>query len=58
MILSRHQNVGKNHDIKILNRCFENVAQFRHLGTTITNQILIEEEIKVKGKGKVVPVLN
>jgi hypothetical protein len=30
MLLSRHQNAGQNHDIKIANRCFENVAQFRH----------------------------
>jgi hypothetical protein len=44
MLLSRHQNVGPNHDIKIANRCFENVAQFRYLGTTITNQNLIQEE--------------
>jgi hypothetical protein len=26
MLLSRHQNAGKNHDIKIGNTCFENVA--------------------------------
>jgi hypothetical protein len=37
---------GQSHDIKIVNRCFENVAQFRYLGTTITNQNLIQEEIK------------
>jgi hypothetical protein len=43
MLLSCHQNAGKNHEIKIANRCFENVAQFRYLGTTITNQNLIEE---------------
>jgi hypothetical protein len=24
MLLSRHQNTGQNHDIKIPNRCFEN----------------------------------
>jgi hypothetical protein len=29
MLLSRHQNAGQNRDIKIANRCFENVAQFR-----------------------------
>ena len=46
MLLSRHQNAGKNHDIKLGNRCFENVAQFRYLGTTATNQNLIQEEIK------------
>jgi hypothetical protein len=33
-------------DIKIANRSFENVAKFRYLGTTITNQNLIQEEIK------------
>jgi hypothetical protein len=46
MLLSRHQNAGQNHDMKIRNRCFENVAQFRYLGTTIRNQNLIREEIK------------
>jgi ribosomal protein S2 len=45
-LMSLHQNVGKNHDIKIANRCFENVVQFRYLGTTITNHNLIQEEIK------------
>ncbi|PNF32661.1 hypothetical protein B7P43_G13126, partial [Cryptotermes secundus] len=28
MLLSRHQNAGQNHDIKIGNRSFENAAQF------------------------------
>jgi hypothetical protein len=41
-----HQNAGQNHDIKITNRFFGNVAQFRYLGTTVTNQNLIQEEIK------------
>jgi hypothetical protein len=36
--LSRHENAGQNHDIKIAKRCFENVAQFSYLGTTIRNQ--------------------
>jgi hypothetical protein len=42
-LLSRHQNVGQNYDIKISNRCFEKVAKFRHLGTSIRNQNLIQE---------------
>jgi hypothetical protein len=46
ILLSRHQNAGQNHDIKVVNLCFENVAQFRHLGTTIRNQNVIQEEIK------------
>jgi hypothetical protein len=41
MLLSRHQNTGQIHDIRIGNRCVENMAQFRYLGTTITNQNLI-----------------
>jgi hypothetical protein len=36
----------QNHNIKIANRFFENVAQFRYMGTTVTNQNLIQEEIK------------
>jgi hypothetical protein len=30
----------------LADRLFENVAQFKYLGTTITNQNLIQEEIK------------
>jgi hypothetical protein len=29
-LLSHHQNAGKNHDLKIANTCFKNVAQFRY----------------------------
>jgi hypothetical protein len=46
MLLSRHQNVDQNWDIKIANRSFENVSKFKYLGTTVTNQNLIEEKIK------------
>jgi hypothetical protein len=46
MLLSPHKSGGQNHDIKTGNRCFGNVEQFRYLGTTITNQNLILEEIK------------
>jgi hypothetical protein len=46
MLLSRHQNVGQTRDIKIASRSFENVAHFKYLGTTVTNQNLIEEEVK------------
>jgi hypothetical protein len=38
MVLSPHQNAGQYHNKNIANRCFENVAQFRYLGTPITNQ--------------------
>jgi hypothetical protein len=46
MLLSRHQNVGQKRDIRIANRSFENVSQLKYLGTTVTNQNLIQEGIK------------
>jgi hypothetical protein len=46
MLLSYHQNVGQNHYVKTANKSFENVAQFIYLGMTVTNQNLIQEEIR------------
>jgi hypothetical protein len=46
MLVSRYQNAGQNREIKIGNKSFENVSQFKYLGTTVTNQNLIQEEIK------------
>jgi hypothetical protein len=45
-LVFRDQNAGQNRDIKIRNRSFENVSQFKYLGTTATNQNLIQKEIK------------
>jgi hypothetical protein len=46
MMLSHHQNAGQSWDIKIANRSIENVSKFKYLGTTVTHQNLIQEEIK------------
>jgi hypothetical protein len=46
MLISHLQNVHQNWDKKIANISFENVLQFNYLGTTVTNQNLIQEEIK------------
>jgi hypothetical protein len=46
MLLSCHLNAVQDHDIKIANRSLENVTQFKYLGVTVTNQNLIDEEIK------------
>jgi hypothetical protein len=48
MLISRQQNIGQNRDIRIANRSFEKVSQFKNLRTTVTNQNWIQEEIKVR----------
>ena len=44
--MSRDQNAGRSHSMKINNSCFERVEEFKYLGTTLTNQNSIQEEIK------------
>jgi hypothetical protein len=45
MIMSRHPNSGQNQNIRIANESFENEATFKYLGTTLTNQNDIHDEI-------------
>jgi hypothetical protein len=44
--MSRSQKVGQKRSIKIANRSFEDVAKFKYLGTTLTDQNCMHEEIK------------
>jgi len=46
MFMYRDQNAGRSHNMKIDNSSFERVEQFKHLGTTLTQQYSIQEEIK------------
>jgi glutaredoxin-related protein len=46
VIMSHHQNSGKNQNIRIVNESFENVAKFKYLGITLINQNDIHDEIK------------
>ena len=50
MIMSRDQNAGQSHNMKIDNRSFEMVVELKNLGTTLTNQNSIQEEIKSRLK--------
>jgi hypothetical protein len=44
MLMSRSQNIGQKHNVKVAGRSFEDVAKFRYLGTTLTNQNCVHEE--------------
>jgi len=46
VVMSRDQNAGRSHSIKTDNSSFENVEQFKYLGTILTNQNSVQEEIK------------
>jgi hypothetical protein len=46
MVMSRNQNAGQNHNIKVDKKSFERVERFKYLGTTLPNQNSIQEEIK------------
>jgi hypothetical protein len=50
MIMSHHPNSGWNQNIRIDNELFENVAKFKYLGITLTNQNDIHDEIKSRLK--------
>ena len=44
--MSRDQNAGRNHSMKTDNSSIERVEEFKYLGTKLTNQNSIQEEIK------------
>jgi hypothetical protein len=46
MIMSHHPTLGQSQNISIANESFENVATFKYLGKTLTNQNDIHDEIK------------
>jgi hypothetical protein len=46
MLMSHNQKTEQKHSIKTGNRSFEDVARFKYLGTTLTDQNHMHEEIK------------
>ena len=50
MVMSRDQNEGRSHNMKIDNNFFEKVEEFKSLGTALTNQNSIQEETESRLK--------
>ena len=50
MVMSRDQNAGRRHNVKVDNRLCGRAEQFKYLGTILTNQNYIQEEIKSRLK--------
>jgi hypothetical protein len=50
MVMSRDQNAGRSHNIKIDNRPFERVEEFKYCETNLKHQNSIQEEIKIRLK--------
>jgi hypothetical protein len=46
MFMSRHQTAGQSNYIRVANKSFEKVAEFKYLGSTLTDQNCIHEEIR------------
>ena len=50
MVMSREQNAGLMHSVRIDNNTFDRVEEFKYLGTTLANQNSIAEEIRSRLK--------
>ena len=50
VVMSRDQNAGQSYSMKTDNSSFGRVEEFKYLGTTLTNQNSIQEEIKSRLK--------
>ena len=45
IVKPREQNTGRSHSIKIYNRSFERVEEFKYLGTTLKIKILFSKKL-------------
>jgi len=58
MVMSRDQNAGQSHKVKINNSFFERVEEFIYLGRTLTDQNSIQEEIKSRLKSGMLAIIR
>jgi hypothetical protein len=50
MVMSRDRNAGRGDSVKIDNSSIERVEEFKYLGTMLTDQNFVQEEIKSRLK--------
>jgi len=50
IVMFRDQNAGRSHNMRIDKRSFDTVEEFKYLGTTLTYQNFLQEEIKSRLK--------
>ena len=50
MVMSQDQYAGHSHSMKIDNSFFQRMEEFKYLGTTLTDQNFLQEEIKSRLK--------
>ena len=58
MVMSRDQNAGRSHNLKIENSSFGRVEEFKYLGTTLTNQNFVQVEIKNRPKSGMLAIIR
>ena len=46
MVMSRDKNAGRIHSVRTDNSTFERVEEFKYLGITLTNQILLRKKLR------------
>jgi len=46
MVVSRNQNAGRNHNMKIDNSSFEGVEQFKYLGTNLKIKVIFWNKLR------------
>jgi len=50
-VMSRDRNAGRSHNIKIDNSSFGKTEEFKYVGTNLTNQNSIQEEVNTLRTG-------
>jgi hypothetical protein len=46
VVMSRHQNVRRTHNLLIGKKSFKNIEKFKYLRTTLADQNWVHEELK------------